>query len=272
MIAPTIIAVAPNGARRTKTDHPRIPLTVAEIGRDAARCVEAGAAMIHAHVRAADGTHILDAELYRDVTNAIRAEAGPAPIIQITTEAVGLYTPDQQMAVADAVAPEAFSIALRELIPDASRETAAAAFLARHARSGCLVQHILYDAVDVQRFVGLVGKGVIPTACASVLFVLGRYTAGQQSAPADLLPFLDAWSLPLPWAVCAFGLRETACVVTAAALGGHVRVGFENNLHLPDGTVAEDNAALVRQVAAGAAALGLRPATPDEARAMFRAP
>jgi uncharacterized protein (DUF849 family) len=270
MISPTIIAVAPNGARRTKADHPSIPLTAAEIGRDAARSVEAGAAMIHAHVRAADGSHILDADLYRQVTAAIRAEAGAAPIVQITTEAVGLYTPEQQMAVADAVAPEAFSIALRELVPDGSYEAPAARFLARHAQAGCLVQHILYDAADVRRFVSLVEKGVVPTACASVLFVLGRYTAGQQSAPADLLPFLDAWSLPLPWAICAFGRREAACVVAAAALGGHVRVGFENNLHLPDGTVAEDNAALVRQVATGAAALGLRPATPDEARAMFR--
>jgi 3-keto-5-aminohexanoate cleavage enzyme len=48
--------------------------------------------------------------------------------------------------------------------------------------------------------------------------------------------------------VCAFGRREAACVVAAALLGGHIRVGFENNLLLPDGTLAGSNADLVRQV------------------------
>ena len=59
-----------------------------------------------------------------------------------------------------------------------------------------------------------------------------------------------------PWAVCAFGAQENACVTTAAAFGGHMRVGFENNLKLRDGAVAAGNAELVRQAVEGARALG----------------
>jgi len=99
--------------------------------------------------------------------------------------------------------------------------------------------------------------------------VLGRYTKGQISAPADLLPFLVAGGLGHSWGLCAFGRRETACAVLAAALGGHPRVGFENNLHLPDGTEAPDNAALVAAVAAGAAAIGRPLADADQARAVM---
>jgi uncharacterized protein (DUF849 family) len=66
--------------------------------------------------------------------------------------------------------------------------------------------------------------------------------------------------------VCAFGAREGACALTAAALGGHVRIGFENNLHLSDGSLAPDNAALVAETVSGAAFLGRGPADGAAAR------
>jgi uncharacterized protein (DUF849 family) len=269
MMDPLIITVAPNGARRGKADHPAIPLTPAEIGIEAARCQEAGAAMIHLHVRDAEGRHSLDPDLYRSAIAAVRKEAGSDLIVQVTTEAVGVFTPDQQIAAMQELQPEAFSAAVRELIPDAASETTAVRFLKKQAERGVFVQHILYDENDVQRFTDLLDRDVIPRTRASGLFVLGRYTQGQQSSPDDLLPFLNAWALDVPWALCAFGRREAACAITAACLGGHVRVGFENNLHLPDGNLAPDNAALVRGVADVARSLGLAVATPDEARHLF---
>jgi 3-keto-5-aminohexanoate cleavage enzyme len=84
-----------------------------------------------------------------------------------------------------------------------------------------------------------------------------------------LVPFVHAHSGPEPWAVCAFGAAEHACVTTAAALGGHVRVGFENNLYLKDGSLAADNAALVTQAAQAAHALGRPLATADQIRHRF---
>ncbi len=106
-----------------------------------------------------------------------------------------------------------------------------------------------------------------------MLFVLGRYAVGQRSDPADLLPFLTAWNsehhLDLPWALCAFGPREAACLVAAAAVGGHARVGFENNLWRPDGSLAPDNAAQVAALAALARSIGIAVASPVQARALF---
>jgi len=268
---PLVVTVAPNGARRGKADHPALPLTPEEIAREAARCRDAGAAMIHLHVRDRDGRHTLDADAYRAAIAAIRREVGDGLLIQATTEAVGIYAPAQQMAAMRDLRPEAFSAAVRELVPDTAAEPDAARFLAGQAEAGALIQYILYDADDVRRFDDLLARGVVPGQGASVLFVLGRYSAGQQSDPRDLLPFLAAWTRPLPFAVCAFGRREAACVAAAAAFGGHGRVGFENNLLLADGGVAPDNAALVRQAADLAPLLGRPLATAEQARALFGA-
>ncbi|MDX1655702.1 MAG: 3-keto-5-aminohexanoate cleavage protein, partial [Candidatus Competibacteraceae bacterium] len=116
----------------------------------------------------------------------------------------------------------------------------------------------------------LLERGVVPQRQPFVLYVLGRYTVGQFSEPSDLLPMLEAargcdWH----WSVCAFGARENACALTAAALGGHARVGFENNLLLADGTTAPDNAALVAQLVAGARLLGREVADAHQARRLL---
>ena len=261
-----ILAVAPNGARKTKADHPALPITAAEIAATAAACREAGAAMMHLHVRDPEGRHSLDVATYRDAIAAVRAAVGRDLVVQVTSEAVGIYGPEEQMRMVRELKPEAVSLAVREIVPDAASETAAAAFLAWVAAERILPQFILYSDEDLRRFDDLVARGVVPGDRQLVLFVLGRYTKDQTSEPRDLMPFLAANSRDHHWSVCAFGPRETACAVAAAALGGHARVGFENNLHLPDGSLAADNAALVAAVAEGLRAIGARPATADEAR------
>ncbi|HLI10519.1 MAG TPA: 3-keto-5-aminohexanoate cleavage protein [Alphaproteobacteria bacterium] len=261
------IAVAPNGARKTKADHPALPMTPAELAACAQACCAAGAAMIHVHVRDKEGRHILDAEAYRAAFAAIRSAVGDRLILQATTEAVGIYPRAAQMALLRKLRPEAASLAIREIMPDAASEAEGAAFLAWAHRERIWAQYILYNPEEVVRFETLRRRGVIPTARPSVLLVLGRYTAGQQSAPRDLLPFLSALDPAVDWSVCAFGRDECACALAAAALGGGARVGFENNLLLADGATAPSNAALVAQLAAGLAAMGRRPATADELRA-----
>lgn len=270
---PLMIAVAPNGARKVKSDHPAIPLTPMELAREAAVCVDAGACMIHLHVRNADGGHSLDVDLYKAALDAVAAEVGKRIIVQITTEAVGIYQPAEQMACVRAVKPEAVSLAVREFCPDAASETEAAAFFAWVVDSGINPQYILYSDEDVRRFSDLRRRGVIPGENPFVLYVLGRYTKGQVSDPTDLLPFLsaasDAFETAPPWSMCAFGAREAACALTATALGGNVRVGFENNMLLADGSVAAGNAALVDQAVAGAALCGRAVADADAARAIL---
>lgn len=266
---PLVLAVAPTGARKTQADHPALPIAPAEIARCAAACAEAGAAMIHLHVRDRDGRHTLDPEAYGAAIAALRRETGDRLVIQATSEAVGRYAPEEQMAMVRALRPEAVSLAVREIVPDAAHEAPAAAFFAWLQAEAVLPQFILYSAEDLARFDDLIRRGIVPGGPRFVLFVLGRYTAGKRSQPADLLPFLGANAAGHAWAMCAFGRRETACAVAAAALGGHARVGFENNLYLPDGGVAPDNAALVAAAAAGARAIGRPLADADAARAIM---
>lgn len=251
------IAVAPNGGRRTKADHPAIPLTPGELARTAAECLDAGAAMIHVHVRRPDGRHLLDADAYGAAIAAIRAAVGDRLVIQITTEALGLYAPAEQVAVLKAVKPEAASLALRELAPDAAAEPAFAEALFWMKRENVLPQIILYEPAEAVRLEGMIRRGLVPWPDIPVLYVLGRYTLSQTSQPADLMPFLAPEAPRFSnWSVCAFGRHEAACVTAGALLGGHVRVGFENNLHRPDGSLAASNADLVETVATALDRLG----------------
>ena len=269
MSDPLLLIVAPNGARKTKSDHPQVPIGPDEIAATAKACCDAGAAMIHLHVRDRDGKHTLDVEAYRAATAAIRQAIGDRLVVQATTEAVGIYAPAQQMAMVRGLKPEAVSLSIRELVPDAAAEPAAADFFGWLAREHIAPHYILYSADEVTRLRDLCRRGIVPQSRPFALYVLGRYTAGQRSEPADLLPFLAAAASDALWSVCAFGPRESACIVAAAALGGHVRVGFENNLNLADGRVAPDNAALVAQAARAAPLVGRRIADADTARAML---
>ncbi len=271
-VLPALIAVAPNGARKLKSDHPAVPLSADDLGHCAAQCRDEGATMIHLHVRQADGRHSLDADLYRAAMAAVRREAGMDMIVQATSEAAGIYSRQEQMAAMRALMPEACSLAIREIVPDAEAESDAAGFLAELYGAGVLLQYILYSDSDLHRFHDLKARGIVPGSRHAVLFVLGRYSAGQVSDPVDLLPFLQDWShTDGAFAVCAFGPKESACALTTLGLNGHARIGFENNLHLSDGSMAADNAALVRQTAQAAGLMGRRIATAAEARALLAA-
>ncbi|EFO32161.1 aminotransferase class-III [Roseibium sp. TrichSKD4] len=245
------IMVAPNGARRTKADHPQLPITSAETVVVAKACFQAGAGAIHAHVRDENGKHVLDAALYRQLLSDLRA-AVPDMYLQITTEAVGHYSPEEQRQLVRDVVPGAVSIAVREMVPD-ENSAEAAGFYDWALGEEIAVQHILYSPDDVHRFFALTEEGVIPGNAHQVLFVLGRYATNQESAPEDLAPFLDAMrqknpSLALDWAVCAFGHRETDCLAHAIDQGGKARIGFENGLWNSDGALAKDNADRVRDL------------------------
>ncbi len=263
------IMVAPNGARRGKADHPAIPLDAAELGREAARCMERGAAAIHLHVRDQLGHHSLDADRYMDAIAAVRREAKDI-VIQITTEAVGIYQPPEQMAMVRAVKPEFVSLAIREIVSGVDDEAKATGFFAWMKRERIVPQFILYDTADIDRLKDLQSRGIVPFAAPPVIYVLGRYAAGQISEPEELDPFLEAAGGQFPnWMVCAFGPREAKALGRAFAQGGHGRTGFENNLHLPDGTVAPDNAALVDVTGREAVGAGCALMEPSQVRELL---
>lgn len=264
-----MIMVAPNGARRTKKDHPSLPITPDELAQEAVACMKAGASALHMHVRDDNQGHTLDAQKYLEASAAVRAATSQAGgqdiVLQITTEAVGMYQPDEQMACVRAVKPQAVSVALKEIVPD-DDTSSAKAFFQWLQTERIAPQFILYDPHDVERFLSLQGRGVIPFTTPFVLFVLGRYAKDQQSDPQDLDPFLAAMGHHhLHWAMCAFGRREAECAVYAAKNGGHVRIGFENNLLMPSGETAPSNSALIAATGKALETAGRQVMHPQEA-------
>ena len=266
---PLLITVAPNGAYKQRPDHPALPITTSALGKTAKLCLDAGAAMIHMHIRDAQGRHSLDVQGYRDAQQAVKAAVGDAMIIQVTSEAARVYKAPEQIAMVTALKPEAVSVGLREVDQPEIGEAGLAQFFGWLAKERVMTQVIVYDVADLQRWQALRAQGVIPDAPWSLLFVLGRYSVGQTSEAKDLLPYVMAHTGSEPWSMCAFGAGEHACATTAVALGGHARVGFENNLLLNNGQVAPDNAALVRQIADSARVLGRSLYTAAQAREAF---
>ncbi len=271
-LSPLILMSAPNGARRTKADHPNLPMTPVELAAEALRVADAGATLLHLHVRDDDGGHSLDPGRYRAAIDAVRASIGERMVIQITTESVGRYGPDEQMKVVRDLHPFSVSLALRELVPsDDDNDLARAQTFFSWLRQEEIAPHfILYTADDVRRFELFRANGIIPQKKPFALFVLGRYVDPAEVRANDLLPFLQAHDVHCPWSICVFGPVESAASLAAAALGGHVRVGFENNLWLADGQLASTNAALVAQVKKGADLMGRPLADVETTRALLR--
>jgi len=249
------LMVAPNGARLTKSNHPAVPLTAAELAETARACAEAGAGAIHLHVRDEAGRHSLDAALYRAAIAAISAQSGIG--IQISTEAVGRFSVGEQIGcIRDIRAPDV-SIALREVLREPDR-LAEAYETAR--RAGSDVQHILYSPEDLRMLRQCYDDGAVPGDFNRVLFVLGRYSESRTAEPEDLRPFLNELADdPLHWSTCAFGRHEQACLLAAIREGGHARIGFENNTLAPDGHPFRDNAEAVGALVDAAAREGFKP-------------
>jgi uncharacterized protein (DUF849 family) len=254
MRSPSLIIVAPNGARRTKADHPALPITPSEMVDEVAACAASGAAMVHLHARDSEGRHSLAIADNAAMLRQVNDQLGDRIVVQLTTEAVGIYQPEQQMALIRELQPEAASFALRELIPDDDWLDRGAEFFGWVRSSGILAQYILYSADDLARYFSLLDRGILPADGHHLLFVLGRYSNNQQSTPQELLPFLQTLGqrpdpkATVPWALCAFGQQEQQCLAAACSLGGDARVGFENNLLRSDGSQARNNAEQVAQL------------------------
>jgi uncharacterized protein (DUF849 family) len=262
-----IVMAAPNGARRTRDEHPAVPLTAGELADCAADLLDAGVSVLHLHVRDTDGGHTLDVDRYRAAIDAVRRRVGDRLIVQVTSESVGMYSAAEQMAMVTELRPEAVSLGLKELCPDPAAEAEAAAFFAGLARNGTWPQYILYSADELRRFDALRRRGIFGDDRPFCLLVLGRYAESLEGDPGELDAMLSSIDEPaFPWAVCCFGRHENAAMRIATERGGHVRIGFENNLLLADGTVASDNAELIRQYVESTSDSGRLPASADEIR------
>lgn len=255
------VMVAPNGARLTPADHPQIPVTVPALVKTVVASAKAGAVAVHLHTRDENFKHVLDARQYKESIELIHAELGKDFPVQITTEAVGTYTQQEQIDVVMTVKPEFASVALSEVAGVEQDLNKARDFYHWCSDTGAAIQHILYSPEDLLRFYELKAKHILPTDHRCILFVLGRYTKNQQSDPDTLNDFLEILENynsdgVSHWMVCAFGSNETDCLLRAASKGGHLRVGFENNRQHHDGSIAANNEERVGAVVRGLAEQG----------------
>jgi uncharacterized protein (DUF849 family) len=262
-----MIMVAPNGAKRNQQDHHGLPMTIEETVAAALACQQAGACILHAHVRDKQGKHSLDAGIYEELLSEMASHV-PDMLVQITTEAVGQYSTQQQMDLVTSLRPEMASVALRELVPTVASEVNAKYFFSWAEEAQIHLQIILYNAADLTRLCQLQQAGVLPKKSACVLYVLGRHREDLQAQPTDLDEFVQPQNEHI-WFACAFGQNEHACITNAIEHGGHARVGFENNLWLPTGELVPDNQTLIAQVVGYVRTQGRQVATAQQARLML---
>ena len=266
---PLLIAAAPNGAYKTRADHPALPLTAAQLAGVAEEVLRAGARMLHLHVRDEHGAHTLDEHAYRAAIDAVRAQVGARLFIQATSESARHYAAADQCRALRALcahdAPDGVSIAPRELIRTTDDVAAAGALFNFLRARDVLIQYILYSRNEVDAYRSLRKRGVIPADKHCVLLVVGRRGLSVATATVDstvdatgdainyspidaLHEMRVALGESVQWMVCAFGDGEFDCLTEATRLGGHVRVGFENALELKDGARAANNGALIAQL------------------------
>lgn len=276
--SPMLLAVAPNGARKQYKDHAALPITSTVLAETAESCLAAGASMMHVHVRDENNgfQHCIDASKYSETFAAIRSRVGTKLFLQATTEAVGMYSPDEQMAMVRELAELqvgkpvfGVSLAVRELMSDSVADEVIGSFFAFLRERNILPQLIIYDVADRNRFQDLLQRDILPGTAYPCLFVLGRYSQSMQSDPAELLPFFTDLTGVKSFMGCAFGAREASVAQACALLGGQMRIGYENNSLLADGSVSKNNAELIAQTTKQLSALGRRLPNATEVRLLL---
>ncbi len=241
------LMVAPNGARPQKKNHPEVPITVSEIVYTGKACFEAGAEAIHFHTRDKNEKHVLDPGLCKEALRELN-KLVPKMHLQITTEAVGRYSPEEMRKLAYDVMPPGISIGIREMIPSRKPTSEDIKFYNKLTEEGTKIQHICYESQDIDLLSELLDKAKLKGSSVWCMFVLGHYS-GEVSKPEKIIHFIEKLkinSIDADWAVCAFGKEEITCLSTAIKLGGKIRVGFENSMLMPDGSIAPNNETKVK--------------------------
>jgi len=268
-----IITACICGAEVTKEHNPAVPYTVEEIAREAKGAREAGASIIHLHVREDDGAPTQSAERFKLCIDAILA-ACPDVIIQPSTGgAVGMSNEERlqpiilnpEMATLDCGTcnfggDDVFVNTENTIIEFAQKMTA----------RGIKPEVEVFDKGMIDMAIRLNRKGYIPSPM-HFDFVLG--VNGGISAEARDLVFMEG-SIPAgsTWTAAGIGRAQFPIAAMAIAMGGHVRVGFEDNIYLEKGVLAKSNGELVAKAVRLAKELGRSVASPDEARAIIGLP
>lgn len=263
-----IITAALTGAEVTRAQQPALPVTPQEIGVAAAECAAAGAAIVHVHARLNDGTPTQDKEVYRQIIAEVQQRCDV--IVQVSTGgAVGMSATERLAPVT--LKPEMATLSMGSVNfggdvfmnhPDDM-----AAFATAMRAHGVKPELEIFDSGMLTSACRWLARGLLASP-AHFDLVLG--IPGGMAATPEALMYLRA-QLPrdATWTVAGIGAAQLPLGALAIVLGGHVRVGFEDNVYYRKGELANSNAQLVARMARLAKELGREPASADEARAIL---
>jgi 3-keto-5-aminohexanoate cleavage enzyme len=266
--ADVVLTAAIVGAELTRGQTPHLPITVQEIADEAARCREAGAAVIHLHVRNDDGSNTQSGERFARAIEAIHRKCDC--IVQPSTGgAVGMALDERAGPLAcrpEMATLNCGSINFGDDVFINSRGDIRA-MAAKIRAAGAVPELECYEVGHVEEALALAAEGVI-LAPLHFQFVLG--VKGAIGAREEVVAWMRSL-LPggATWGVAALGRAQQPMTELAMRLGGHARVGLEDNIYLSRGVLAQGSAPLVERAAAYARSIGREPADPARARRML---
>lgn len=263
-----IITVAPVGAETTRRDNPNLPLSPEEIAEEVFRCEEKGASIVHLHVRDADGNATQSKDVFEETINLIKKQSNI--IIQTSTGGASwmkaeerlqpvMLNPEMATLTAGTVnfGEEVFSNPMPMMTE----------FAKQMVERGVKPEIEVFEVGMIQNALALVKKEILKLPL-HFDFVMG-VPGGIGGEPRHLVHMIESLPPGSTWSVAGIGRSELPLATMAIVMGGHVRVGFEDNVYYAKGVLADSNAQLVERIARIAGELGRQVATPDEARAIL---
>jgi 3-keto-5-aminohexanoate cleavage enzyme len=284
---PCIITCSISGAVANRDQCPAIPYTPEEYAAEARRAVDEGAVMIHIHARTRQGVPSYEIEDFRAITEAIR-EAVEDVIINYSTGAIGVPN-EKRIAYLRELRPDVAALNMssmnyakysgkrKEFVFSAVFENSfdtIIEFLEAMNELGIRPEHECFDSGHVANLDPLIDMGLLstPLQISCVMGVNGgiRPTPQNLAHMAGQIPGGSEGSNN--WGVIGIGRGQWRLVAAAAALGGNVRVGLEDNFYLPGGEMAGSNGDLIARARRLVEDVGRRVATVGEAREQLGVP
>jgi 3-keto-5-aminohexanoate cleavage enzyme len=264
---PLIITCAPVGAEITLEDTPHLPHTPSRLGETARAVREAGGSIVHVHCRNDDGTNTHDVERFRAAYEAIREQSDL--IVQFSTGGAIGMTPEQRASVLE-LRPEMATLTCGSVnFGDDIFENSfpiMRGILKKMHEFGVRPELEIFDKGHLANARRLEREGLL-TFPQHVDLVLG-VPGGLEATAQNLCDLVDDLPRDCTWSVAGVGRGQLPMAMVAIAMGGHVRVGLEDNLYYSKGRLAR-NEELVARVARIAHEAGRPVATPDQAREML---
>lgn len=263
-----IITAALVGAETTKQDNPNLPTSPQELADAAYACWQAGASIVHLHVRDANEQPTQDVAIFAEAMRLIQERCDI--IVQFSTGgAVGL--PVEERTKPLSLRPEMATLTTGTVNfgPDVffNSEPYVEAIAKAVQENGVKPEIEVFEAGMIDNALRLVRKGLV-TPPLHFDFVMG-VPGGIGGTVKNLLHLAESIPAGSTWSVAGIGRTELPLATMAIIMGGHVRVGFEDNIYYSRGVKAESNAQLVERIVRLAKELGREVAAPNEARQLL---